>query len=94
VHSLLASRPAKRAAARLLGERRRNGLYRPLYNVQAVATLGALVWYVARQQPDRELYRARGVVAVALGLGQTAALLYLLDATRQIGFGRFLARQI
>jgi hypothetical protein len=51
--------------------------------------LGALVWYVARQQPDRELYRARGVLTVALGLGQTAALIYLLSATRQIGFGRF-----
>jgi hypothetical protein len=28
VHSILASRPAKRAAARTFGERNRNGLYR------------------------------------------------------------------
>lgn len=31
VHSVLASRTAKRAAARTFGERKRNGLYRVAY---------------------------------------------------------------
>lgn len=89
VHSLLASRAAKRAAVRLLGERRRNVLYRPLYNAQAVLTFGALVVYGARL-PDRELYRVRGLLARGMQAGQVVALVCLLDGTRRVGFLRFL----
>src|SRR4051794_10509149 len=45
VHSALASHAAKRAATHLLGPRARNGLYRPLYIAQSVATTAALAAY-------------------------------------------------
>jgi protein-S-isoprenylcysteine O-methyltransferase Ste14 len=88
LHSLLASRAAKRVAAEMLSERQRNGLYRPFYNAQAVITFGALVLYGMRL-PDRELYRASEPMARLMRLGQAASLLYLLYAARQIGFLRF-----
>ena len=88
VHTLLASRTAKRAAARIFGERNRNGLYRPFYNAQAVVTTAALAWYVWRL-PDRGLYRVRGLPAKLMRLGQVACVLYLLYAARQIGYLKF-----
>ena len=39
VHSVFATRSAKRKATKVLGERNRNGLYRPFYNAQAVLLL-------------------------------------------------------
>ena len=88
LHSLLASRAAKRKAVELLGERQRNALYRPFYNAQAVVTFGALALYCFKL-PDRELYRVRGALAWSMRLAQAASLLYLLSAARQIGFLRF-----
>src|SRR5687767_13946492 len=88
VHSLLASRGAKGVAARVLGERRRNALYRPFYNVQAVTTFGALVRY-GLSLPDRELYRAPKPLARLMRFGQVISVLYLLYGARQIGFLRF-----
>lgn len=88
VHSLLASRAAKKRAVQLLGERRRNALYRPFYNAQAVATFGALVVYCMRLR-DRELYRAPRPLARLMQASQLALLLYLLWGARQIGFLRF-----
>ena len=88
VHSLLAGRAAKKGAARMLGERRRNALYRPLYNVQAVITFGALVLYGGRL-PDRELYRASGPLSRLMRFGQVLSLLYLVHGARQIGLLRF-----
>ena len=64
-HSALASRPAKRAARRMFGERAFDGLYRPLYVAQSVATTAALGAYVLTL-PDRELYRAVRVPVHAL----------------------------
>lgn len=87
VHSALASRPAKRAAARVLGERNRNGLYRVGYIVQSVATFGALAAYV-RRQPSRELYRVEGPAALAMRAAQVGALVYATAAARQVGLGR------
>jgi hypothetical protein len=55
VHTLLASRTAKTTAATLFGERRRNALYRPFYNISAITTFGALILY-GTKLPDRELY--------------------------------------
>jgi hypothetical protein len=88
VHSLLASRTAKRAAVALFGERKRNGLYRPFYNLTAIATFGALVLY-GTKLPDRELYRVRGVSALLMRFIQIAAVIYMLYGIRQIGFLRF-----
>jgi len=68
VHSLLASRLAKEAAARLLGERHRNGFYRLSYQVLAILSFGALGLHAARL-PDRTLYQARGPIAGLLRLG-------------------------
>jgi hypothetical protein len=56
VHSILASRQAKGVARRLLGARLRDGLYRLLFNAQAVL----LFAWAARafvRLPDRTLYR-------------------------------------
>jgi hypothetical protein len=86
VHSALASRQAKDAAARLLGRRQRNGLYRAFYNAQAVVTFAVFLRYVARL-PDRELYRARGGLALAMRLGQAAALVYAVAVARTVGLG-------
>lgn len=88
VHSLLATRAAKRRAAEVAGERARNVLYRPLYNAQAVATFGALVIYCLKQ-PDREIYSARGPLAWAMRVGQLGSLVYLLWAAKQVGFLNF-----
>ncbi|HTE18001.1 MAG TPA: hypothetical protein VK689_06435 [Armatimonadota bacterium] len=89
LHSVLASRPAKDTAARLLGQRRRDGLYRPFYVVQSVVTLGALAAYVW-PLPDRVLYRARGPLAWLMLGGQTAAAIYALWAAREVGLCRML----
>ena len=62
VHSLLASRTAKRAATRMFGERNRNGLYRVAYIGQSFVTFGVLADYI-RRQPSRELYRVEGPLA-------------------------------
>jgi len=88
VHSLLASRRVKQAAARLLGERRRNAFYRLFYNAFALLSFGALGMYAARL-PDRELYRAPRPVAGLLRLGQILSLLQMLGGARQVGLGRF-----
>ena len=88
IHSLLASRGAKRIASRMLSERKRNALYRPFFNVQAVITFGALVLYGSRL-PDRELYRAPKPLARLMQFGQVISVLYLLYGARQIGFLRF-----
>lgn len=88
VHSLLASRPVKQAAAVLLGERRRNGFYRLVYNAFVLASFGGLGLYAARL-PDRELYPAPPPAARLLRLGQMFSLLMLFSGIRQIGLSRF-----
>lgn len=88
VHSLLATEATKKSATKWLGERNRNGLYRPLYNVLAVTTFGGLVWLMFRL-PNRELYRVRGPLAVVMHSVQFTFLLYLIYGAKQIGFLRF-----
>jgi methanethiol S-methyltransferase len=88
IHSLLASRAAKIVATKMLSERQRNALYRPFYNAQAVITFGALILYGSKL-PDRELYRASGLLAGLMRFGQVVSLLYLIYGARQIGFLRF-----
>src|SRR3954466_7239268 len=82
VHSALASRSAKRAAAKTFGERNRNGLYRVFYLVQSAVTFGVLAAYI-RRQPSRELYRANGPLAGLMHAGQVAALVQATAAARQ-----------
>jgi len=89
VHSFLASRGAKRAAARAFGERNRNGLYRVFYLAQSAVTFAALAAYV-RGLPGRELYRVRGPLAWLMRAGQAGALLLATAAARQVGVRRIL----
>lgn len=84
LHSALASHAAKAAAARLLGTRRRNGLYRVFFNTQAVVTSSALVYYISRL-PDRELYVIPHPMAALMRAGQLAGVLLLTDAVRRVG---------
>ena len=72
-HSALASRSAKRAAARTFGERNRNGLYRAFYIGQSLVTLGMLAGYI-RRQPSRELYRVEGPLAALMHAAQAGAI--------------------
>ncbi|HUR98711.1 MAG TPA: hypothetical protein VMZ26_11655, partial [Pyrinomonadaceae bacterium] len=88
IHSLLASRGAKKIATKLFSERRRNALYRPIYNAQAVIAFGMLVLYGLRL-PDRQLYRAPAPLAGFMRFGQAVSLLYLIYGARQIGFLKF-----
>src|SRR5919199_1262602 len=87
VHSALASRAAKRAAARTLGERNRNGLYRVFYIGQSLVTLGMLAAYI-RRQPSRELYRVEGPLAFLMHAAQAGALVYATSAAAQVGLRR------
>lgn len=87
VHSALASRQAKMAAARILGQRQRNGLYRVFYIGQSLVTFGALVAYLLRM-PDRTLYRAARPVAGLLRIGQLTGILLAVYAAAQVGIRR------
>ncbi len=87
VHSVLASRTAKRAAARGFGERNRNGLYRVFYIGQSLVTFGMLAAYI-RRQPSRELYRVEGPLALLFHAGQASALVYATSAAGQVGLLR------
>jgi hypothetical protein len=71
VHNLPARRRAKRTLTTLVGERRRNALYRPIYYGAVVFTTAALVLYLVRL-PDRELYRVRGPLKKLMSIGQLA----------------------
>lgn len=87
IHSALASRTAKEAAARVVGRRAFDAGYRVFYNAQAIATFAATVAYI-RRLPDRELYHARGSLALAMRGGQAAALGYMAWAAWHVGPGR------
>jgi methanethiol S-methyltransferase len=87
VHSTLASRAAKRAAARTFGERNRNGLYRGFYIGQSLVTFGMLAAYI-RRQPSRELYRVEGALAFLMRAAQAGALVYATSAAAQVGLRR------
>ena len=87
VHSVLASRTAKRSAARTFGERNRRGLYRVGYIAQSAITFGMLAAYI-RRQPSREIYRAEGGLAFVLRALQAGTLVYAIAAARQVGLRR------
>jgi protein-S-isoprenylcysteine O-methyltransferase Ste14 len=86
-HSLLASHAAKGFAARLVGRRRRDGMYRVFYNAQALTAFGLLVAYVSHT-PSRTLYLLRGTAAGAMRAGQLAGLVWAYRAAREVGILR------
>lgn len=86
-HSVLASRTAKRAAARHFGEWNRNGLYRVFHIGQSLVTFGLLAAYI-RRQPGRELYRVEGPLALLMHAIQAGALAYATSAASQVGLRR------
>lgn len=86
-HSALATTKAKQAAARLVGERRRDAGYRLFFVGQSLLTFSALVAYGARL-PTHTIYRVDGGGALLLRAGQAAGFLHLLAAARQVGSAR------
>ena len=96
VHSLLASRQAKGAARRILGARGRNGLYRFLFNAQAVL-LFTWATRVFLGLPDRSLYRvpppwSRVMSGLQLaGLGLMAWAAAAVGIARMTGLGPLIA---
>lgn len=92
LHSALASRTAKKAAAQLIGERNRNAFYRPFYVAQSTATFGALVWYVLKL-PDRVLWKASPRTALAFNTVRLASLAAMTAAVQQVGWRRMLGGQ-
>ena len=87
LHSALASREAKDLARALFGERYRDGLYRFLYNGQAVL----LFCWAARvflRLPDRTLYRVPAPWAWLMNAGQLGGLGLMLWAAWGVGITR------
>ena len=86
VHSALAGRRAKRRAAASLGERAADGWYRAFYNVQSVATFGALIWDLARHRGP-VAYDVRGPARLALRAVQGAGLVLFARTAFAAGLG-------
>ena len=82
--SLLASKQMKDLAARRLGSRIRNGLYRPFYFL--FSGVGA-VYLVRRvyKAPSDVLYEVKPPFSYVMRAGQAACVLATLEATRVIG---------
>lgn len=89
VHSALAANRTKRLFARVAGERRRNALYRPMYNALAV---GCTAWLIAEvwKQRTKTIYEARGTAKTLMLAGQAVAAVELTRGVAAIGFARFL----
>jgi hypothetical protein len=88
IHSVMASKTAKKKAVELFGERTRNGLYRPIYNGLAIATFGALGLY-ALKLPNLELYKISRPLSWLMHSVQFFFLFYLLYGAREVGFLKF-----
>lgn len=84
VHSLLASRAAKRSAVACFGAENANGFYRVAYIAQSFATIGLLVDYL-RRQPSVELYHVRGPAAALMHAAQVAGFAHATMGARQVG---------
>lgn len=86
-HSLLASRWAKQQAARWLGQRTRNGVYRGFFVLQASVSFALAAWAFLRL-PDRTLYRVPRPWSWLMVLGQVAGIGLMLAAGRVVGLSR------
>lgn len=89
VHSLLATRSAKRTAERVLGTSGRNALYRPFYLIQSMVTFGALVVYY-RRQDGTTLYRVEGGCAALMRAGQVLGLIHAVRGAHHVDITRIL----
>jgi len=89
VHSALASQTAKQIAARVVGARPRDALYRLFYVAQSLITFGLVVGY-GQTLPTRMLYQASGPLAVLLRIGQLVGLLHAFATAWQVGVARLL----
>jgi hypothetical protein len=87
IHSALASRQAKDLARRWAGDRQRNGLYRLLYNVQALIAFAAAGTAFCRL-PDRTLYRVPAPWSWIFHGGQVAGLGLMLAAAHSVGLAQ------
>lgn len=85
VHSLLASRRAKRLVERVFGERPARGGYRAAYNGVAVAMSAGLVAYVVRHRGP-VVYALRGPAALLVRAGQLASVGVMVRASVAAGF--------
>jgi hypothetical protein len=87
LHSLLASRQAKEAAARLVGERARDAWYRPVFIGQSIV---ATAWWARAvlREPDREVWRAPPSLAGVMAAGQIASAAAMWRAARAVGIDR------
>ena len=88
VHSALATRTAKRAAGKLVGDHQRDAGYRIVFVGQSLLGFAWLVTYAA-SLPRKTVYRITGPAALLLRLGQAAGVLHLLAGLRAIGFTRW-----
>lgn len=89
VHSALASRPAKRLAARAVGQAACDAWYRPAFVLQALVATGWWARAVLRE-PDRTLWRAPAPLAAAMVAGQAASAWWMWRAARAVGIGRLI----
>ena len=87
LHSALASRPAKQAAAAIVGGPWTMAGYRLFYVGLSFLSFFALLAYGSRL-PQRVLYRVDGCAGLMLRLGQAAGFAHLLAATRPSGLLR------
>ncbi len=88
IHSLLASRRAKDASARVAGARSRDGLYRVAYNAQSVLTVALAARRLARL-PDRGLYEVGPPWSWLFRAGQVGSLGVLFSGVRVVGVLEF-----
>ena len=88
IHSLLASRRAKDASARVAGARFRDGLYRVAYNAQSVVTVAWAARLLTRL-PDRGLYEVRPPWSWLFRAGQVGSLGVLFSGVRVVGVLEF-----
>lgn len=87
IHSVLASRMAKKTVARLVGERTSNGVYRFGFVTQSVATTVVAVKSFLRL-PDRTLYEVKAPFAILLWMIQILSLALLGTAVGVVGLDR------
>ena len=88
IHSLLASRRAKDASARVAGARSRDGLYRVAYNAQSAVTVALAARRLARL-PDRGLYEVGPPWSWLFRAGQVGSLGVLFSGVRVVGVLEF-----
>ena len=88
-HSATAAFGAKELAAKIVGQRNRDGWFRLIYSVVALGGLVAL-FFAARRLPDRKWYRAKGPWLLLTTTLQLIGGLIAFDAARRVRTNRLL----